>query len=576
MGMRSCVFLWAISLLVASLAHSVCFGQVTTGPGGSGVTVGNSSLIGAIDLSDTFTGAPDGSSNALRVYVAAVQPAGAYTLENTYGHAARSWGAASFSFASDGVGNPGFVDGSPIYPGNPVANNNTSGSGSGTGFTQTGGGVDYGVAYGLRNRFVAQFDAVQTGDRIDITSNSAAGGLASATGLSVFFRATGSATEIGLYRAGVGETTTGLLSGVTNGTWNNYAVAFDRPNNRLEIFVNEVSRGSIDLNTFAGGAYANFATNAVNFGAGMAVGNNRTWTDNAQIGTLASNPPPSVPGLVTYIPFDESPSGTGIAWDQVHANNGTFTGASTRTTGLVGTGAANITSAAANGVNIGSGNLGVDNTMSFTSGMTIEALFSSTSLTNNQHEIFRKEEGNRILLSFQNGANINNGNGQFVGGVDDNLPGISFGINTQTLGYREMDVELDGLNGRPTLADLNDGELHHIVATYDAMSGLKSIYIDGELIGQVDVGDNLDLITGGAANAFIGSSGGGSEPFSGIIDEFALYNRALTPAEIAAHFANAQAGLSYFASVPEPASAALWCLAIAVGAGGSWLRRRGK
>jgi hypothetical protein len=574
MGTRLNILAAATGLaLICGWANSA-FAVVTTGPGGSGVTVGNSGLIGQFDLSDTFRGAPDGSSNPLRVYVPMIQGPGAYVLENTHGNLSRSW-TAGFSFASDGAGDPGFVNGNPAYPGNPALNNNTSGSGSGTGFTQTGSGVDYGTPFGLRNRYVAQFDAVQVADRIDITSSNTQGTIFGANSLSVFFRPTGHANEIGLFNGAV-ETPTGLTTGAALGTWNNYAVAFDRPSNSIEIFVNEVSRGTINLNTFAGGIYANYGNGNINFGAGLAGGENRTWTDNAQVGTMASAAVPGPASLVTYINFDESASGTGIAYDQVHANNGTFTGASTRTTGLLGTGAANITNAAANGVNIGNGQNGVNNLFSFTSGITVEALFSSTTLTNNQHEFFRKEDGNnRILLSLQSDTNTNNAFGQFVGGADQNLPGISFGLNVNNA-YAEMDVELDGLDGRPTLADINDGALHHIVATYDAATGLKSIYIDGDLIGQVDLADNLNIVSGGAANAFIGSSGGGSEPFSGTLDEFAIYNRALSPDEIAAHFANVSAGLNYFAAVPEPASFGVWGFALAATGGLGWwkLRRR--
>jgi hypothetical protein len=352
------------------------------------------------------------------------------------------------------------------------------------------------------------------------------------------------------------ETPTGFTSGVTLGTWNNYAVEFNRFDNTLNIYTNETLRGTVNLNTFAGGIYANFGTGNVNFGSANG-GGDRTWTDNAQVGLAAGHVLPGPASLRTYIPFDESASGTGIAFDQIHANNGTFAGASTRTAGLIGVGAANINNSA--GVNLGNGQDGVNNLFSFTSGVTVEALFSSATLNpGGFHEIFRKEDGgNRLLLSFQAG-NI-----------------LSFGMNAG--GYNELDVTLDGLSGRPTFASVNDGETHHVAATYDAISGLQSLYLDGELIGQVDRGDNLNMVSGGAADAFIGSSGGGGEFFPGIIDEFAIYGAALTPDEIAAHFANVQAGNNFFAAaVPEPSSIAMWSVALAATIGCGWwkLRRR--
>ena len=514
--------------LSAALLMGVCFApatsaQVTTGPGGSGVSVGNSGLIGVLDISDTFTGTPDGSSNPNRPYIAALQPAPAYVVEDTHGNLGRSW-TGGFSFAQDpSAGGAGFVNGSPAYPGD-------ANSGSATGFTQTGGGgVDYGVPFGLRNRFVAQFDAVQINDRVDITVDSGAGGIADGTGISLFFRETShpSFPEIGIYRAGVGETDTGLTSGIPNGSrqWNNYAVAFDRTGNSIEVFVNEVSRGTVDLNTLAGGAYANFNSSAVSFGANVGAGADRTWTDNAQIGAIDAPVGPA--SLVSYLNFDESAAGTGTAFDQVHANNGAFVGSSARAAGLIGDGAAQFNNAIGDGVNIGNGQNGVNNLFSFTTGLTIEAVFATTDLDGGLQEIFRKEDGgSRILLSFQDPGNTNNAFGQFVGGADDDLPGLSFGINVGG-SYGELDIELDGQDGRPLLADLADGDIHHLVATYDAATGQKSVYLDGELLGAVSLTPGDLLASGGAAGAFIGSTNGG-EPFSGLIDEFAIYNAALS------------------------------------------------
>src|SRR4030095_4622758 len=98
---------------------------VTSGAGGRGVRVGNSSLITTLDYSDTFTGT-DAGGMPNRPYVAAVQPAAAYVIESNYGGlpsvnlrtATQPAGVAEFSFASDQAGTPGLVNGSPNYPGN--------------------------------------------------------------------------------------------------------------------------------------------------------------------------------------------------------------------------------------------------------------------------------------------------------------------------------------------------------------------------------------------------------------------------------------------------------------------------
>jgi hypothetical protein len=78
------------------------------------------------------------------------------------------------------------------------------------------------------------------------------------------------------------------------------------------------------------------------------------------------------------------------------------------------------------------------------------------------------------------------------------------------------------------------------------------------------------MVSGGAADAMIGASGG-VEPFTGLMDEVAIYDAALTESEIALHIQNVLAGqANYF--VPEPTSASLlaWCF---VGLG-LYIRRR--
>ncbi len=276
---------------------------VLSGPGGRGVPVGSSSLIGSADYGDTFTGAANGGNNAARVYVPAIQPAQAYVVENTYAHpsvnfTSQSTGAnvAEFSFAADGPGAPGLVDGVPSYPG-------TSGAGSATGFTQTGGGLDFGVPYGFRTRYVVQFDGVLSGDRMDITSGPVPGTIGAANSLSVFIRATGGAS---LYNGSLDTPIPGYNTGLTNdGQWHNYAVIFDQTLGTLEVFVDEQSKGIIPLTTFAGGLYQNFSNANVGVGAGLAGGQNRTWTDNFQVGAPIPEPASlsllmGIAGLLTF------------------------------------------------------------------------------------------------------------------------------------------------------------------------------------------------------------------------------------------------------------------------------------
>lgn len=247
---------------------------------------------------------------------------------------------------------------------------------------------------------------------------------------------------------------------------------------------------------------------------------------------------------VSYWSFDEAASGTGTAYDGIDGNNGTFQGTATRAPGLIGAGAAQFNhTVGQDAVNVGSG---VGNNFSFTTGITVEALIKPNADlgTVTFEEIFRKEDGNnRILFSFQNNASI-----------------LSFGLNTG--GYAELDMPLDGNAGRPTLAYFKDGKPHHVLATYDAATGKKAIWVDGTERFSTLLPPGTLITSGGGVAAYIGNTAGLSEPFSGLIDEVAIYSKALDPGQIALHYYNVLAGQNYFVT-PEPAALALWAFGLA-------------
>ena len=100
---------------------------------------------------------------------------------------------------------------------------------------------------------------------------------------------------------------------------------------------------------------------------------------------------------------------------------------------------------------------------------------------------------------------------------------------------RDKDGPYVALNSGTTV--LNDGNWHHIVAVRDADSDELRIYVDGTL---EDSASTLGVYTNGfdaSTDLNIGwlNSGVGYY-FNGIIDEVALYNRALTPDEIQKHY----------------------------------------
>ncbi len=247
-------------------------------------------------------------------------------------------------------------------------------------------------------------------------------------------------------------------------------------------------------------------------------------------------------GLVSYWNFDEDATGTQPVQDQPGGNLGAFESTAERTAGLIGEGAAQFNNVGGDAVNVGAGD---DNSFAFDTGISIEALFQSEWLGGDYDEIFRKEDGgNRLLLSFQDDAN----NGGANPPVDPG-PVLSFGLNVD--GYGELDMPLDGIDGRPTVDDLADGETHHVVATYDSDSGEKAIWIDGEKLWTVELSAGSLITSGGGAQATIGNVGpNAGEPFTGVIDEVALWDRALSGDQIAAHYANVLAGGNYFGGDP--------------------------
>jgi ferric-dicitrate binding protein FerR (iron transport regulator) len=213
------------------------------------------------------------------------------------------------------------------------------------------------------------------------------------------------------------------------------------------------------------------------------------------------------------------------------------------------------------GVEVGTGN------MACSSGISIEALvvcrWSGSPM--DYDEIFRKEDGNhRMLLSFQNDGDVNNFD------IPEVTPGpcLSFGLHLEGHGYSELDMPLDGREGRPNLEELSDGRPHHIVATYDSFTGRKAIYVDGRQRFSHDFPVGTLILNCGPTPATIGNHNN-REPFTGTIDEVAYYDFALSPDEVSAHHTRAMHGEPYF----EPQSGLLtpdrWLAITLVSAGTS-------
>jgi hypothetical protein len=262
---------------------------------------------------------------------------------------------------------------------------------------------------------------------------------------------------------------------------------------------------------------------------------------------------------VCYWPFDDAMAGSASAADVVGGLSATLGSGATPVPGLVGlgavrfdnTGSAQATIAGGTGDKVGTGLLAM------AEGITLEAVIVSawSGRFGDYDEIYRKEDGDaRVLLSFQHdGKNL----GEYTEPAVPAGPCLSFGLHLAGRGYRELDMPLDGRDGRPTLAEITDGKPHHVVATYDSFTGRKAIFIDGRLRFSHDYPVGTLVRSGGPAAAEIGNTRGG-EPFSGVIDEFAIYDFALTPEEIQEHHARVLAGDTYFGTEPPAPGTSRW------------------
>jgi len=271
---------------------------------------------------------------------------------------------------------------------------------------------------------------------------------------------------------------------------------------------------------------------------------------------------------VCYWPFDDRDNDRGnderdsdqrVTTDAVQSLPAAFGDALQRCDGIVGQGAVRFDNSTGSFARVegGTGEKVGLGTLSAADGITVEALIISqwTAGFRDYDEIYRKEDGNcRVLLSFQNDGMTNPG---FMEPAVAPGPCLSFGLHLAGRDYKELDMPLDGRDGRPTVAELTDGRPHHVVATYDSFTGRKAIFIDGMLRFEHAYPEGTLIVSGGPEPAFIGSHIG-IENFHGVIDELALYDFALTADEIAEHHERTRRGETYFGPRPTRPNAARW------------------
>jgi len=98
-----------------------------------------------------------------------------------------------------------------------------------------------------------------------------------------------------------------------------------------------------------------------------------------------------------------------------------------------------------------------------------------------------------------------------------------------------------GASGLTTGISLNDGNWHHVIVTWRSADGLTKLFKDGVLVYSGILAANTLIPNGGSL--VIGSEqdsvGGGFEAdqrYIGLLDEVAIYNRALSDIEVQQHY----------------------------------------
>jgi hypothetical protein len=94
----------------------------------------------------------------------------------------------------------------------------------------------------------------------------------------------------------------------------------------------------------------------------------------------------------------------------------------------------------------------------------------------------------------------------------------------------------DRIQVKGSTTNLDDGNWHFVGYTYNGTSNASgvSMYVDGNSETETILFNTLSLTILNDINPRVGTRGDGNEPFNGTIDEVIVYNRTLTPEQIAA------------------------------------------
>jgi hypothetical protein len=91
--------------------------------------------------------------------------------------------------------------------------------------------------------------------------------------------------------------------------------------------------------------------------------------------------------------------------------------------------------------------------------------------------------------------------------------------------------------GGTTIFDIRAGEVTwdewlHYAGLYDKESGMASLYINGEVVSEQAIANAADIAGDWGSGARVGYNVDNARPFTGLMDIFTIFKRALLPAEI--------------------------------------------
>jgi hypothetical protein len=257
-------------------------------------------------------------------------------------------------------------------------------------------------------------------------------------------------------------------------------------------------------------------------------------------------------GLLNYWALEADASDTASSFTEstgATSDNGSVNGTTSFATGLFGN-AANLPGGAGNNITVldggGSTAGGVANDVDRTgSDLTISVWIKAAAWDTawqgivshgeqNDYRIARRGNNNPALLAY-------------AGGTGDIQTGTSYGATPA-----------------------GDGLWHHIVAT-TANGGATQLYVDGVLEATGAGPASIAQSTANNNLLCIGCNPDNGREFNGLIDDLAMWDRVLTPSQIATIHSSGLAGTSLGAiTIPEPSTALLGLL----GALGLLRRRR--